>query len=174
MAARQMEQATTGRIALEPLTAEAFAPFGDVLAPPETPGRIFFDEALANAREQASPSLSISRVAPRAAGPFVATIMERHAFSSQSFVALSAKRWLAIVAPADVDGRPDMARLRAFVAGPEQGVTYRASTWHHPLTVLDAPAIFAVFMWRDGTAGDEEFLDVAPVTINLDRESLSS
>ena len=39
-------------------------------------------------------------------------------------------------------------------------------TWHHPVTVLDAPASFAVLMWRDFTAGDEEFVDVkTPVTI---------
>jgi ureidoglycolate lyase len=39
--------------------------------------------------------------------------------------------------------------------------------WHHELTVLDGPLGFGVFMWRDGTAGDEEFVDIAPVTIVL-------
>jgi ureidoglycolate lyase len=41
-------------------------------------------------------------------------------------------------------------------------------TWHHPLTVLDGPASFAVLMWRDGTTGDEEFVPVdPPLTIVL-------
>jgi ureidoglycolate lyase len=45
-------------------------------------------------------------------------------------------------------------------------VTYAADTWHHPLTVLGGlPATFAVWMWRDGTAGDEEFVDIGPVRI---------
>jgi ureidoglycolate lyase len=60
-----------------------------------------------------------------------------------------------------------MARARAFVAGPGQCVTYGADVWHHELTVLDGPLGFGVFMWRDGTAGDEEFVDIAPVTIVL-------
>jgi ureidoglycolate lyase len=33
--------------------------------------------------------------------------------------------------------------------------------------VLDAPLAFGVFMWRDGTAGDEEFVDIAPLTIRI-------
>ena len=48
----------------------------------------------------------------------------------------------------------------------DQGVTYKADTWHHPLTVLDRPAAFAVFMWLDGSKGDEEFVTLpTPVTI---------
>jgi len=35
-------------------------------------------------------------------------------------------------------------------------------------TVLDGPATFAVLMWRDGTAGDEEFVPVTtPLTVVL-------
>ena len=56
----------------------------------------------------------------------------------------------------------------AFLAGPGQGVTYHANTWHHPLTVLDRPARFAVVMWRDGTRTDEEFRTLAaPFTVEL-------
>jgi ureidoglycolate hydrolase len=41
-------------------------------------------------------------------------------------------------------------------------------TWHHPLTVLDGPATFAVLMWRHGTAGDEECVPVTtPLTVVL-------
>ena len=43
--------------------------------------------------------------------------------------------------------------------------TYRPDTWHHGLTVLDRPGRFAIFMWRDGTKGDEEFVPVPPFTI---------
>ena len=95
--------------------------------------------------------------------------MERHAWSSQSFVPLDPARWLVLVAPHAAAGGPDMARAAAFVAGPGQGVTYGADVWHHGLTVLDAPARFAVFMWRDGTVGDEEFVDVEPFTVELPR-----
>ena len=63
---------------------------------------------------------------------------------------LDVSRWLVIVAPPDADGGPDASRAIAFLAGPGQGITYHAGTWHHPLTLLDRPGRFAVFMWRDG------------------------
>ena len=49
-----------------------------------------------------------------------------------------------------------MHGARAFVAGPHQ---------HHPLTILDRPAAFAIYMWLVGGEGDEEFFTLpAPVT----------
>lgn len=149
---------------IEPLTAEGFAPFGEVLAVPDAPGRAVFERALLSTRPEARPSLSLSLKEP-AGGPLAVQVMERHAFSSQSFVPLGPARFLALVAPHAADGTPDMARARAFLAGPGQGITYGADVWHHPLVVFDAPARFAVFMWRDGTVGDEEFVDVAPFTL---------
>ena len=57
--------------------------------------------------------------------------------------------------------------MRAFIATGQQGVTYKPNTWHHGLTVLDKPGRFAVFMWRDGGKGDEEFVPVEPFTIRI-------
>jgi ureidoglycolate lyase len=150
-----------------PLTAEGFAGFGEVFSAPSSPGRAYADAALANARPGARPSLSVVLRAPVPVTPIVAHRMERHAFSSQSFVPMGPGRYLVMVAPHGRDGRPDMALARAFVALPGQGVTYAADVWHHELTVLDAPLAFGVFMWRDGTTGDEEFVDIAPVTVRL-------
>ena len=93
--------------------------------------------------------------------------MERHEFSSQSFVAIDASRWVVIVCPHAADGGPDVARTVAFVARAGQGVTYRPNTWHHGLTCLDRPGRFATFMWRDGTAGDEEFVPVPAFTVHV-------
>ncbi len=156
------------RLLAEPLTATAFAPFGEVLETPAEPGRTYFETALANRRPGAWPSLSLSRKAPLAALPLASTVMERHRHSSQSFIPMEAGRWLVIVAPHHAaSGGPDMARARAFVARPDQGVTYGADVWHHPSTVLDREARFAVFMWRDGGPGDDEFVEVAPFTVEL-------
>lgn len=148
------------RITAQPLTAEAFAPYGDVLMPPPEPGRIYFDEALSNARPGAKTSLSLSRLAPIKM-PMTAKLLERHEFSSQTFVPLDVARWVIIVAPSAPGGGPDGSRLQAFVGSAGLGITYRAGTWHHGLTVLDREARFAVFMWRDGTKGDEEFVELA-------------
>jgi ureidoglycolate lyase len=95
-------------------------------------------------------------------------MLERHEFSSQSFMPLDVSRWLVVVAPYGADGGPDPSRASAFVAGPGQGVTYHMGTWHHGLTALDRPARFAVFMWRDGTGTDEEFRQLAqPFTVQV-------
>jgi ureidoglycolate lyase len=156
------------RITAEPLTPQAFEPYGDVLAPPEDFGRVYFDAGLQSGRAGARPSLSMVHVPARAGLPLEVKVMERHEFSSQSFVPLDVSRWLIVVAPPAADGGPDASRAVAFVAGPGQGVTYRLGTWHHPVTVLDRPARFAVFMWRDGTRADEEFRTLAtPFTVDL-------
>jgi ureidoglycolate lyase len=82
-------------------------------------------------------------------------------------VPIDVARWLIVVAPHAKAGGPDLAAVRAFIATGRQGVTYKPDTWHHGLTVLDKPGRFAVFMWRDGGKGDEEFVPVAPFTIRI-------
>lgn len=155
-------------IVAKPLNAEEFAPYGDVLAPPADFGRVYFDRGLRSTRPSAWPSLSVSHAKFLPKLPLQATVMERHEFSSQSFVPLDVSRWLVIVAPPGADDGPDASRAVAFVAGPGHGVTYHAGTWHHPLTILDRPGRFAVFMWRDGTSTDEEFRTLAaPFTVDV-------
>jgi ureidoglycolate lyase len=154
---------TTGIAA--PLTAEAFAPFGDVFAAPSTPGRVVADRSVLNLRERARPSLFLALPEPVPTGPIVARMMERHRFSSQSFVPMGPARFLVLVAPHAEGGGPDMARARAFLASPGQGITYAPDVWHHGLTVLGAPVAFAVFMWRDGSADDEEFVTIDPLRV---------
>ena len=150
----------------EALTAERFAPFGQVFRAPSEPGRIYLDEHLATARPGWRPSLSVSRSGPPASLPLVATRMERHAYSTQSFVPLQPARYLILVAPNAADGGPDAGHARAFIAAPGQCITYAMNTWHHPMTVLDAPAGFAIMMWRDGGPDDEHWHELGePITI---------
>jgi ureidoglycolate lyase len=154
------------KLIVEPLAADPFEPFGDVLEIPHASGRTYFNRALANLRPSARPSLSLSHKEQLSSLPLRVLQMERYEFSSQSFVPIDVGRWLVVVAPHAADGGPDMAGARAFLAGPNHGVTYGASVWHHPLTILDRPASFAVFMWLEGCRGDEEFFTLpAPVTI---------
>jgi len=145
----------------EPLTPAGFAPYGEVLAPPPQNGRVYFDAGLGDRRPAAQASLSMIRLPPLAPPAMHVRELERHEFSSQSFVPLSVSRWLIVVAPPANGGGPDGARAQAFVAGPGQGITFHIGTWHHGLTVLDREAEFSIFMWRDGGAGDEEFVTLA-------------
>ena len=151
----------------QPLTKEAFAPFGDVIDVPEAPGRTYYNDALGNLRPDAQANLSLSLKAETPDRPLRSDYMERHEFSSQNFVPLDVERWLIVVAPHAPAGGPDVAGMKAFIATGRQGVTYRANTWHHGLTVLDRPGRFAVFMWLDGGKGDEEFVPVPPFSIRI-------
>jgi ureidoglycolate lyase len=150
----------------QPLTRQAFAPFGEVIDVPQEAGRTYYEDALGNLRPQAKPSLSMSYRMPTQDRPLKSELMERHEFSSQTFVPVDVARWLIVVAPHAAQGGPDMAHARAFIATGKQGVTYKPDTWHHGLTTLDRPGRFAVFMWRAGTQ-DEEFVPVPPFTVKL-------
>jgi ureidoglycolate lyase len=150
----------------QPLTQAAFAPFGDVFDLPAEAGRTYHDDALGNLRPAARPSLSLSLKPETTARPFRSGTMERHEFSSQTFVPIDAGRWLIVVAPHAAAGGPDMARARAFIATGRQGVTYRPNTWHHGLTTLDRPGRFAIFMFLGGDR-DEEFVPVLPFSVTI-------
>ena len=88
-------------------------------------------------------------------------------FPRGPFVPLDVGRWLVVVCPHATLGGPDVAPGRAFIAGPDHGITYRMNTCHRGLTVLDRPGRFAMIMWLDGSSGDEEFVPVTPFTIRL-------
>ena len=155
-------------ILAEPITAEGFLPFGDLLVPPPALGRTYFDAGLSNARPGARASLSVALTAPVASLPLDAVLLERHRFSSQSFLPLDAARYLAIVAPHAADGGPDVERAHAFLVGGGQGITFRADVWHHPMAALDRPSTFAIVMWLDGGEGDQEVLRLsAPFRVGV-------
>ncbi|KAI0551967.1 ureidoglycolate hydrolase [Xylaria curta] len=186
-------------ITAAPLTRDAFAPFGDVIANPrpesrpsntapdaiargELPcgavsanqGTAIQYRAIASMRnlyssapsgKVGSPRMTmfvcgaralVSRDGGEADGVQI-KILERHPFTSQTFIPLTAdgtKRYLVVVAPtldptgedeslpaprdAGLPGRglPDVRRLVAFVATGEQAVTYAAGTWHAPMIAL--------------------------------------
>ena len=151
----------------QPLTREAFAPFGDIIDMPTTAGRFYYDDALGNLRTGAGPSLSVALKAPTPDRPLTSDMLERHEFSSQTFIPVDVGRWLIVVAPHAAQGGPDAKRkaLAAIVDG-SVGVTYKANTWHHGLTTLDKPGSFAVFMWKAGSA-DEEFVPVEPFIVKI-------
>ncbi len=159
---------TRPKITVEPLNPEAFHPFGQVLESPAEPGRKFFNDFLENSRENAGVDLSIITISPLDKLPMRATVLERHPYSSQTFIPINVARYLVIVAPNKPDGSPDLDRVKCFLADGKQGITYRRGVWHHDMTVLDETAEMAILMWCDGTGEDEELreLDV-PFEISL-------
>lgn len=134
-------------IPIEPLTAEAFAPFGDLIEPSGEPtvminrGKCGRYTDIANLDfSDGEAGISVFEGEPYDL-PLVLDFMERHPLGSQAFLPLSAEPYLVIVA-ADANGAPGVPR--AFLANSDQGVNYHRNTWHGVLTPLNHKALFAV------------------------------
>jgi ureidoglycolate lyase len=148
----------------QPLTAGAFAPFGDVVsagvgaasgANQGTAVRYDDAAAIGATAPGTRPTLAVYRSVSRTL-PVPVVLLERHAVTTQLFVPMVVGRYLVVVAPTDDRGEPDLAGLRAFVGVPGQAVNYRAGTWHHPIVALDRDADFVMLAWVDGTPRDCE------------------
>ena len=150
-----------------PIDLASFRPFGDYVKRPATTGRVDCGRDLETNRTDARPCVFLTSLEPTTGTHIRVSEMERHQFSSQTFVHMSGGRWLIVVCPPDATGGPDIAAAQAFIAGPNDVVTYKPDTWHHSLTVLDAPSCHAVVMWRNGSRTDEEFRQVAAFDVSL-------
>jgi len=152
----------------EPLTAQAFAPFGQVLEMPSDTPRLDHAADLVNGRPGARPNLAMIR-APAASLPLHATLLERHPYSTQAFVPLDAQRYLLLVCVDDGRGHPDLATARAFIARWDQAINYHANVWHHSMAALDRAGIFAMLIWEDGSIDDCQFASIAAITVEAPR-----
>ena len=109
-----------------------------------------------------------------AAGDFAVKILERHPFTTQTFIPLGLSaseaqkaRYLVVVAPSlspsseddeipvpvptESSGPPDLKRIRAFMANGAQAVTYGPGTWHAPMVVIGkSPIDFVVVQFANG------------------------
>lgn len=159
------------KLIMEPISAEAFAPYGTVVCAPAEVGRVPFPDALLNKRAGAHPMLSASRALPKTL-PLTGTVMERHRFSSQTFFPLDVARYVVVVAPTAAEGLPDMSRARALMVPGDTAITYSADAWHHPMIALDRPACFSVLIWRDGTTADIETLTLTEPFELVERQSI--
>ena len=147
------------KLVIEPISVQAFAPYGTVVRPPADIGRTAYPDALINTRPNARATLSASRAMPKTL-PLTGSVMERHRFSSQTFFPLDVARYVVIVAPHGATGMPDMERARALMVPGDTAITYAADSWHHPMIALDRPACFSVLLWRDGTDADMEVVSL--------------
>ena len=147
-----------------PLTAKAFAPFGDVL---DATG----DHRLINAGlckrhhdrarldfGDARAGISIFQAEPRSF-PYSFDLIERHPEGSQAFIPMTADPFLVIVA-ASPDAPP-----QAFLTNGAQAINLHRGTWHGVLTPLSAPGLFAVVDRIGKTPNLEEHRFTEPWTV---------
>lgn len=151
-------------IPTQPLTPEAFAPFGDVL---DASGdfRLINDGLCQRHHDRARldfgsgrAGISVFSARPRAL-PYDFDLVERHPEGSQAFLPMTEHPFLVIVAP-DEGSRP--GRPIAFLTAPGQGINLHRGTWHGVLAPLAAPGLFAVVDRIGDGPNLEEFRYAAP------------
>lgn len=146
---------------IEPLTAEAFAPFGNLLDTAAAELRMinggtterFHALAMADTETDGGRTiLSLFRGQPRAF-PYLVDMMERHPLGSQAFFPVTQADWIAVVAP-DAGGRP--GQPQAFRVPGHVGVQYARNVWHHPLIAVGEKSDFLVMDREGGGSNLEE------------------
>ncbi|MDC3734580.1 ureidoglycolate lyase [Pseudomonas syringae pv. syringae] len=152
------------KLIIEPLTKEAFAPFGDVI---ETDGSDHFminngstmrfhrlaDVQTAQPEDKAIISIFRAEALPM---PLTIGMLERHPLGSQAFVPLLGNPFLIVVAP--VGDVPESEATRAFVSNGRQGVNYHRGVWHHPvLTIAKRDDFLVVDRSGEGNNCDEHY-----------------
>ncbi len=139
-----------------PITAEAFASYGEVVATQGVDPIIINDGLCHRFTDLATfdivdghAGLSFFRSALRAL-PYQCDLLERHPLGSQCFIPMSEAALLIIVAP-DNDGTPGAPI--AFVATNDVAVNIARNTWHGVLAPISGTGLFAVID-RIGAASD--------------------
>lgn len=131
----------------QPLTADAFAPFGDVLDCSGDPDMMINQDMCGRFHDRAKldfgegqAGISLFNATPRDF-PYTFDMMERHPLGSQAFIPMTQHPFLVIVA--ENSGNAP-SQPQAFITSAGQGVNYHPNIWHGVLTPLHAPGLFAV------------------------------
>lgn len=150
-------------ITAEPLTADAFAPFGEVLEITGTPDKIINQGKCGRYHDLAGMDFGEGRAgislfhAELREMPYPLDLLERHPLGSQAFIPMSQSRFLVTVAE-DAGGVPGAPR--AFIARAGQGVNLRRNVWHGVLCPLDGTGLYGVVdRIGEGNNLEEHWLD---------------
>jgi ureidoglycolate hydrolase len=115
---------------VEPLTAEAFAPFGTAIMAREDGVPFGADDAQLDL-SQGTPRFYIMRIPGR--GKVVRQIT-RHLRTTQALAAVGGQAWVMAVAPPfapdDPDAEPALQDIRAFRIPGDMAVMLHRGTWH--------------------------------------------
>lgn len=134
-------------IRITPITAEGFAPFGDLLDCAGAPDKLINQGKCGRYHDRASldfadgrAGLSLFKAELRRL-PLKLDMMERHPLGSQAFIPMSHDAFLVICAE-DAGNRP--GKPRAFLTEAGQAINFHRGTWHGVLTPISGSGLFAV------------------------------
>lgn len=157
-----------------PLTAERFAPFGDVIetAATSTGGmndarfERFDDLADINVDtgKGGHVAISIARSKTPTVFPHRFDMVERHPLGSQAFIPLAPFSFTIVVAPPGESVNVD--DLQAFVTNGRQGINYHRGTWHMPLISREEGQRFLIVDRAPGERNCEVVVLEEPVILD--------
>jgi len=163
---------------IEPLTKEAFAPFGDVIEPEGSeffmintvPPRRYHKLATVETAQPEDQAIISIFAADALEMPRAIQMLERHPLGSQAFIPLLGNPFLVVVAPAG--DAPVPGSVRAFRSNGRQGVNYHRGVWHHPVLTIEKRDEFLV-VDRSGSGNncDEHFFSEDELFLDPHRDS---
>lgn len=159
----------------KPLTAAAFAPYGDIIQTSKTDNEAmnearfdrFDDLALIDVdrNNDGHVAISIAESKVPVTLPYQFDLVERHPLGSQAFVPLSDFSFTVVVAPA---GETIIVEdLVAFTTNGAQGINYHRGTWHMPLISTSEGQRFLIVDRAPGAGNCEEFVLDRPVILHV-------
>ncbi|TYB82559.1 ureidoglycolate lyase [Maritimibacter fusiformis] len=143
-----------------PLTAAAFAPYGEVIELSGAPDKMINQGLCGRHHDLARLDFADGRAgislfdAKARHFPCPVEMVERHPEGSQAFIPVNNVPMLVVVAE-DANGTP--VNLRAFLSAPGQSINLHRNTWHGVLTPIGAPGLYAVVDRIGDGANLEEF-----------------
>lgn len=155
----------TQSIRIQPLTAEAFAPYGDVIDCSGEPDKVINAGLCGRYHDRASVDVGDAKVginlfkSQLRSLPYTLDLIERHPEGSQAFFPMCENPFLVIVADDDLTPH-------AFVTTKGQGINFHRGTWHGVLTPLSGSGQFVVIDRIGDTSNLEEHTYSTPYTVD--------
>ena len=147
-------------LTLEPLTREAFAPYGDVIEVSGEPDKLINQGMCGRFHDLAKLDFGSGRAgislfdAQARHFPYSVDMMERHPEGSQAFIPLSGVPMIISVAK-DNSGKP--GQPRAFLSEPHQSINIHRNTWHGVLAPVEREGQYIVIDRIGDTPNLEEY-----------------
>ena len=140
----------------QPLTPEAFAPYGRVVQEERQP--LLMQEGCFTAR-----LMTVKRV------PQTVDHINMHTDHSQMFIPLNGEPLVVIVAPPEVPAHPfDASKVAAFIADGKQTFIFHPGTWHIEPRALAADECQVINVQTDVFRSHTTLIELTPpVTIEL-------
>ncbi|KAF9386894.1 Allantoicase [Podila verticillata] len=151
-------------IQAEPITKEAFAPWGQLVeVPVYDPNAISVNQGTAKKFSHLGQfaNLAIFQCFKPVEGHEVGVkLLERHQYSSQMFVPMGGDGnggYIVVVAKdRPVEGTPpDLSTLKAFTVKSSQGINYKPNVWHHPMLITGKPVTFLTITHESGVGKED-------------------